>query len=734
MAEFETISLPLQYEHESILTGPEEIAARKAAIEEDSFPFEEFYDLAELESWRKELNRPLYHIHKWWARRLGSVFRAILIGSLSPAGNNPKFNFYRPIRFPNKIIFDPFMGSGTTLGEALKLGCRAIGRDINPVACFAVKNALSSHARQEIIAEYNSIKQDVSDNIHHFYEATLPNGERTQCLYYFWVKVLNCPACGNAVDLFDSYMFARHANPSRHPFVRAICPNCNRILRIRHDATEAVCHACTFRFEPKKGPARGAKAVCRHCQHLFSIKDAASRAAHPLNHRLYAKLVLKTSGEKQYLEADKFDQDLYAEATKRLSERGRDFLKGQLRPGYNTKQVINYGYRYWHEMFNDRQLLCLGMLADRIRCIGDEQLRELFACLFSGVLEFNNMFASYKGEGTGAVRHMFAHHILKPERMPLEANPWGTTKSSGSFSTLFHSRILRMLDYCENPFELVVASKNGRLTGKKIFGLSDPIAHEVAETYRAFDGQKRLYLSCGDSGSTDLSSRSVDAVVTDPPFFDNVHYSELADFFYVWQKHILGSSETSQQTTRSDREVQHTKADVFVSRLKGVMEECNRILKPSGLLVFTYHHSRTEGWRSILDAIIGAGFVIVATHPIKAELSIAMPKNQAKAPINLDIIVVCRRRTEARSLYPLPQKAWICAIDNAKDQIGRIRNVGRQLSRNDIRVIIMAQIVRFLSGVSDSEDAQEFLDDRGRDIENTIDEFELNHTDSLVSR
>lgn len=728
MEEFQTTSLPFQYEHESILTEAEELAARKAAIEEDSFPFEEFYDIAELESWRKELNRPLYHIHKWWARRLGSVFRAILIGSLSPAGNNSKFNFYRPIRFPNKIIFDPFMGSGTTLGEALKLGCRVIGRDINPVAYFAVRNALSSHSRQKLIAEYDSIKRDISNNIHHFYEAILPNGERTQCLYYFWVKVLNCPACGNAVDLFDSYMFARHANPSRHPFVRAICPNCNRILRILHDATETTCHACTFRFEPKKGPARGAKAVCRHCQHVFSIKDAASRAGHPLKHRLYAKLVLKASGEKQYLEADKFDQDLYAEATKKLSERGRDFLKGQLRPGYNTKQVINYGYRYWHEMFNDRQLLCLGMLADRIRCIGDEQLRELFACLFSGVLEFNNMFASYKGEGTGAVRHMFAHHILKPERMPLEANPWGTTKSSGSFSTLFHSRILRMLDYCENPFELVVANKDGRLTGKKIFGLSDPIAHEVAETYRAFDGQKRLYLSCGDSGSTDLPSRSVDAVVTDPPFFDNVHYSELADFFYVWQKYILGSSETSQQTTRSDREVQHTEAKVFVSRLKGVMEECNRILKPRGLLVFTYHHSRTEGWRNILDATIGAGFVIVATHPIKAELSIAMPKNQAKAPINLDIIVVCRRRTEARSLYPLPQKAWICAIDNAKDQIGRIRKVGRQLSRNDIRVIIMAQIVRFLSGVSDSEDAQEFLDDRRRDIENTIDEFELNHT------
>src|SRR5437879_13899112 len=107
-------------------------------------------------------------------------------------------------------------------------------------------------------------------------------------------------------------------------------------------------------------------------------------------------------------------------------------------------------------MFNARQLLCLSLLAERLRAIPNEGLRDLFACLFSGTLEFNNMFASYKGEGTGAVRHMFAHHILKPERTPLEANPWGTPKSSGSFSTLFRSRILRALDSAENPFDIMV--------------------------------------------------------------------------------------------------------------------------------------------------------------------------------------------------------------------------------------------------------------------------------------
>ena len=109
------------------------------AIENPAFPFDKFCEVAELESWRKEIARPVYHVHKWWAQRLGSVFRAILIGTLSDFNADVSHLFYQPVRFPDATIFDPFMGSGTTVGEAAKLGARAIGRDINPVACFAAR-------------------------------------------------------------------------------------------------------------------------------------------------------------------------------------------------------------------------------------------------------------------------------------------------------------------------------------------------------------------------------------------------------------------------------------------------------------------------------------------------------------------------------------------------------------------------------------------------------------------
>ena len=100
----------------------------RRAIEDDAFPFELFSEVAEAESWRKEINRPTTHIHKWWAQRLGTVFRAMAISTFAPSGANVYELFYKPVRAPDAVVFDPFMGSGTTIAEVLKLGGRAMGR------------------------------------------------------------------------------------------------------------------------------------------------------------------------------------------------------------------------------------------------------------------------------------------------------------------------------------------------------------------------------------------------------------------------------------------------------------------------------------------------------------------------------------------------------------------------------------------------------------------------------
>lgn len=705
---------------EFVITPPSE--GEISAIEDDSFPFEEFCTVAELESWRKELHRPIYHIHKWWAQRLGSVFRAILIGTLAPSRIDVHTAFYRPTRFPDSVVYDPFMGSGTTLGEALKLGCRVIGRDINPVAHFAVRNALRPIDRNEVITQFNEIKNDVEPVISHYYTAQLANGEAVRTLYYFWVAVMECPSCDTELDLFNSYIFARHTNPDAHPLAHTLCPHCGNINAVSYRERQVTCSSCRCNYDPHCGPAKGKTVTCPNCDETFEILATLRKSGSKVKYRNYAKLVITPGGQKTYLPTDGFDRDLYSEADNDLQDIGSDFLIGKLSAGYNTSQALNYGFQNWRDMFNARQLLCLRILADRIRAIPKEEMRELFTCLFSGTLEFNNLFASYKGEGTGAVRHLFSHHIFKPERTPLEANPWGTPKSSGAFSTLFESRILRAIDYCENPYEIEPNKKNGRVSSRKVFGLSKRIGHFNSGSFREFlsQGPDTTYISCGDSSKTDVSDHSIDAIVTDPPFFDNVHYSELADFFHVWQAYILTSRNGDIRSTRSDREVQRTSVDEFTSRLQDVWAECVRVLKPNGLLVFTYHHSRPEGWYSILKALTIAGLVIVATHPIKSEMSVATPKRQSKEPIDLDIILVCRKRISF-SLGQTEGDILVQAIRCSRDQIVRLQKVGRTLSRNDVRVIMMAQLIRSASKLGDPIEAIKAFESRRSQLEEAID-------------
>jgi adenine-specific DNA methylase len=120
-------------------------------------------------------------------------------------------------------------------------------------------------------------------------------------------------------------------------------------------------------------------------------------------------------------------------------------------------------------------------------------------------------------------------------------------------------------------------------------------------------------------------------------------------------------------------------------------------LKRDGLLVFSYHHSRADGWRCVLEALTGAGFVIVAAHPMKAEMSVATPKHQASEPIDLDMILVCRKRPAAPSAVATMGQAIDGAASDAEAQVRRLSAAGRRLSRNDVRVVVMAQVIKQLS-------------------------------------
>jgi putative DNA methylase len=667
---------------------------------EDGFPFEILSEIAEIESWRKEIYRPVYHTHKWWAQRLGSVFRAAILAATAPKGSSIIDLFYEPVKLPGMVIFDPFMGSGTTIGEAHKLGCTAIGRDINPVAFRAVRTALGQVERHEVVKLFGELQSTVGQEIARLYRGFDGDGCPCDILYFFWVKIVTCPSCSEPVDLFSTFQFARHAYVKQNPTVHIICPDCGAVFTGTYNQDSVSCPQCALRFDPTRGSVRRSTATCRHCETSFKIIDAARAQEGPPEHRMYAKLVLRDDGNKEYLAITDADREAYENACEELLTSSPPLPEVAIDDGVNTRQILNYGYRYWCQLFNPRQLLALTKLAQAITELPEGAARDILATLFSGTLEFNNMFASYKGEGTGAVRHMFSHHILKPERMPIEANVWGTPKSYGSFSTLFKSRILRALEYREAPFEVAVKHDGKRKSGKKVFGLNPPMGSRIVDRWPE-QGLPlgSIYLSCGDSAATDLPDGCVDVVVTDPPFFDNVHYSELADFFHAWHDLYFGEngSDTRVLSTRSPNEVQDPDPQAFADKLMAVLAECHRVLRDSGLLVFSYHHSREEGWSSVSQAVHGAGFSFVASQPIKSEMSVATPKSQAKEPIDLDVLLVCRKSIDDQRPHLEAETAARTAISAALDQVQRFNRSGRMLSRGDIRVIVLSQILVELS-------------------------------------
>lgn len=705
----------------------------RSLIEADNFPIDFISTLALKESWRKEVYRPVYHIHKWWANRLGSVFRGILIGCITSPSTDFKKAFYSKTEHPGVSVFDPFMGSGTTIGEAHKLGCTAIGRDINAIACESVRVALSPLHREKLLGSFKQLSEGVGEKIKILYTSQDKDNKQCDVLYFFWVKQIPCPACQLEIDLFPSYIFAKNAYPNRKPLVQIYCPKCENIFSgLNHNET-AKCTKCFYMFNPHSGPAHGSKATCTHCSNEFSIINIVRNMNKKPKHKLYAKLILTTEGNKQYLKATEDDKKAYTKCSKMLrvalSEKKIKLPSTKLAEGYNTKQAINYNYLEWLDFFNDRQLLALGWLHDAILKIRDETTRDALLLLFSGILEFNNMFTSYKGEGTGAVRHMFSHHILKPERMPIEANIWGTPKSSGSFLNLFKSRLLRAIDYKENPFEVSTNNKIKTVTCSKSFTGNVQNSFPSNMPFRSGG----IYLSCGSSDKTELPEKSVDYVVTDPPFFDNVHYSELADFFYSWQRlHPHGFIKSS-QTTRTIKEVQDTKPEEFARKLKYVFKECNRVLKDNGLLVFTYHHSRSEGWAALAEAIYGSGFILVNTHPIKSEMSVATPKSQSKSPIQLDIIFVCRKNNNDNHQFRSPKLAIKIANEKTQYKVKLLRSTGLNLSRNDIRVILYSQFLVSSGSIRNPNDAFHVFDEQFSMLDSMVDDIELKRLETVES-
>ncbi|WP_421175009.1 hypothetical protein [Aeromonas enteropelogenes] len=320
----------------------------------------------------------------------------------------------------------------------------------------------------------------------------------------------------------------------------------------------------------------------------------------------------------------------------------------------NNGGIPNHGFTHWWTMFNPRQLLVHAQLLKAIVESGtyDWSVREFVLGAFQQYLRNQSLFTLWNVQGD-KLEPQFANNNYHPKSTVVE-NCVFPKLGRGNWASSTEG-ILEGRDWAIQPWEAVSMEALKRYAPVLVDQLS-------GKSEKVFPGDPVLDVAVYQGSSTDLAqleSGSLDLVITDPPFGGLLHYSELADFFYVWLRlalkgkypQIFGAEYTPKSLEAvANRAREPEDPDGFYQRLlTQCWREAHRLLRPGGILAFTFHHSADEPWVAVLESLFDAGFYLEATYPIRSDETKgdgAKPGTFGSQTIEYDIIHVCRKRTE----------------------------------------------------------------------------------------
>ena len=587
--------------------------------------------------------RPVIGIHKWFARRPGSVFRSLLLAEF--AAGELVDAYWEPHALSGTIA-DPFMGGGTPLFEANRLGFDVVGGDANPMAYWIVRQSLTSLDAGLVRTEGERIAALVEREVGEFYATScLGCGHDAPTKYFLWVKTAVCPHCSRRNDLFPGY---RLADTSRHPRHVVACRVCGALGEFEDVPTRdspAACPSCAAPVHIEGSPRRGSIA-CAGCHARFGYPQPTEG---PPQHRLWAieyhcpDCYPRHKG-RQFKTPDAGDLRRVDLAASMLAEVGPQLPipDDPIPAGDESDRLHRWGYRHYREMFSARQLLGLGLLLKTICEQADGSVRDALLTVFSDFLRYQNMLCRYD---TSALKcqDIFSVHGFPVSLVQCENNLLGIHGVGGGAFRHFVQKYARAKEYCAAPFEV-------RRDGRRNVRVPIP-----GETIAAdFDGDqpsgKSALLYCGPSQVASLEPASLDGVFTDPPYFDNVQYAELIDFCYVWLRRVLGGEhpEFDPETTRTAAELTGNGTEGrglsgFADGLSAVFTTFAAALKPGAPFVFTFHHNDPHAYAPLVVAILDAGLTCTAVLPAAAEMAASIHIAGTSSSV-LDSVFVCRRR------------------------------------------------------------------------------------------
>ncbi|WP_454624846.1 DUF1156 domain-containing protein [Bradyrhizobium cenepequi] len=637
--------------------------------------------------------RPIIAVHKWFARRPGTLFRGLLLSEFA-ADRRLDEAYFSGQDFKGRVVADPFMGGGTPLIEANRVGCDVIGADINPMSAWIVNEEIEHLDHDAYRKASSRLVSHLQEKVGDLYVTDCPTyGDKNVPVKYFlWVKTLPCEKCAHSIDLFPGYLIA---DDTRHPLNVLACGHCGELNEVADLKKLGRCTHCKSNLQVS-GPAHRGRCDCPECGHTNSFPRKKSG---PLGHRLfgieYYNSIRKAEHKGRFFKKpDKKDLKRVAEAERQLAALRTKYIPDDDIPaGDETTRLHRWGYDKYADLFNARQLLGLELSCRHIAAVKDQRLKHALATNLSDLLRYQNMLCRYD---TMALKSLdiFSVHGFPVGLVQCESNLVGFTNGnggnvgSGGWTNII-DKYAKAKKYCDAPFEIQhVGSRKVQV----------PVAGEWIGEQREGSRSRSVTIHCESSADLNLPAGSLDAVFTDPPYFANVQYAELMDFCFTWLRKLVGPNVEGfdRKSTRAVDELTVNATEGrdlahFTEGLARVYAAMARALKPGAPLAFTYHHNRIEAYQAIGVAILDAGLTCSASLPCPAEMGGSIHIHNTVSSI-VDTVFVCRSNGEVRRGHLISSLADLTRV--VRDDIGQLRIAGVKVTAGDMRCIIFGHLTR----------------------------------------
>jgi adenine-specific DNA methylase len=620
----------------------------------------------------------------------------------APDGRLQNSFYYQSHNLENLVILDPFMGGGTTLVEANRVGAKVIGSDLNPVAYWIVRETLKPIDLQKLQRYFSQLERTAGERIKALYrtQSTVLPLVESDILYVFWVRYVDCPHCGTPVYLFKRYFLNRGASRNKplspQNQANVVCQQCLALNQF--DGTgDNTCYRCGMILKPDTQTFNNGKCYCPTCHSepfalIETVRDGSSLGNRMIAIEYYHPILKK----RLYKEPDADDLEAYQQLERQFCKEFEQLrLPQQFIPeGSSSARWRAHSFLQYYQVFNARQIIAFNFLIQGIEMIPEGEYRNAFITAFSNSLEYNNMMTPYNYPHR-KLHHLFTYHALPLTTTPVENSVWGLAREgAGTFVNCMH-RYISAKTYCQHPYDKF---KDGWGNIVTVNSKSEKIAVTQVDTFEALQNTpKAAILNCGDS--SDLSfipDHSVDAVITDPPYFDNIHYSELSNFFYVWLRQFdLGPIFQFEHVPMEQEAIvnlgQGKTESGYYELMRSVYQECWRVLKDDGTLMFTFHHSKSQAWWTLLFALRDSGFVIDDYFPVTSEYKVN-PHVRGKDAIDLDLVIICKKRKTA---FESGQLSFDLIAEGVKERLDTTGN--GQLTESRVQFYFIGETLRVAS-------------------------------------